>query len=198
MKLTEKTEIDPTTWVELHGDYLYRYALLRISNPQLAEDLVQDTFLSALEAMGSFRGNSQIRTWLAGILKRKIIDYYRKKKIMFVANLQEISETADDFEPSGFRHGQWKMESGPKNWGSAPDKLVENQQFMQILEKCIGDLPERFSGVFMLREMDGYDSSEICKLLDISPSNLWVILHRARNLLRKCLEINWLEKNETK
>jgi len=193
MKVSKKTEIDPTTWVDLHGDYLYRYALLRVSHHQIAEDLVQDTFLSALGSLDNFRGESQIRTWLTGILKRKIIDYYRKKQISYSLNSDGIPQTPEDFEAFGSRQGAWKMENAPKDWGNSPDKLFENQQFMKILERCIGDLPERLSAVFVLREMDGYDTKEICKLLDISPSNLWVILHRARHLLRKCLEINWIE-----
>lgn len=198
MKVEDKTAIEPAAWVDAYGDYLFRYALLRVSNHQMAEDLVQDTFFSALDSLDSFRGDSNERTWLTSILKRKIIDYYRKKRSNISLDLDDGTENIADFENAGQQKGRWKPEAAPKDWGSSPAQLFENQQFMEIMEQCLKKLPERLSGVFVLREIDGYDTKEICKLFNISSSNLWVILHRARHLLRKCLEINWLEAGNDK
>lgn len=194
----EKTKFDPATWVDLYGDYLFHFARVRVQNSHLAEDLVQDTFLSALKSLDTFRGESQERTWLTGILKRKIIDYYRKKKISYSLNSEEDLDMLDDFETTGRHYGQWKMEHRPQDWPMSPAQLYEDKQFMRVLELCLKNLPERLSGIFVLREIDGLDSGEICKLFNISPSNLWVILHRARHQLRNCLENNWLEKGAKK
>lgn len=199
MKAAIKSQIDPTSWVDLYGDYLFQFVRLRVQNTQIAEDLVQETFLSALKSLDSFRGESRVRTWLTGILKRKIIDHYRKNRISISIDSGGGMEPLQEFEPGGERKGQWKPEHGPHDWGRSPAQLYEDRQFMQTLEACLKNLPERLSGVFILREIDGLDSGEICNLFDISPSNLWVILHRARHQLRNCLEINWLEsgtKNE--
>ncbi len=198
MARTGTQEPDPAAWVDRHGDYLYRYALLHINDSALAQDLVQDTFLSALGALSSFRGESQERTWLTGILKRKIIDYYRKKRPDFSIDAFATPELASDFQDSGGLRGHWNPERAPRDWGVSPDRLVENKEFMDILHRCIRQLPEHFASVFVLREIDGHTTEEICKFLDITPSNVWVMLHRARHLLRNCMEINWLELDKPK
>ena len=193
MSRSDAPKIDPAAWVDRHGDYLYRFALLHVSEPELAQDLVQDTFLAALGSLASFRGDSQERTWLTSILKRKIIDHYRKKRPEMSLDDAHVPELADDFETEGRMSGHWKLERAPREWGTSADQLLESREFMEILARCIRDLPKNFASVFVLREIDGHTTREICKLLDLSPSNVWVILHRARHLLRKCLEINWLE-----
>ncbi|GAB4378270.1 MAG: hypothetical protein Kow0042_26760 [Calditrichia bacterium] len=191
MEAKEKIIADPAAWVDLHGDYLFQYARLRVGEAWVAEDLVQDTFLAALKGLNSFRGDSEERTWLTGILKRKIIDYYRKRKMPLSLEQVQGFESSAEFD----QRGQWKPEAAPREWGASPEQLLEDQQFMAALRFCLKKLPEQISGVFVLREMDGLNSKEICKVFGISTSNLWVILHRARRQLRRCLEQSWLEKD---
>ena len=178
-------------WLDQYGDFLYNFAMIRIgNNARLAEDLVQETFLSALKTDYKYEGKSSERTWLVSILKNKIIDYYRKNKgNLFI---QDNFQT-EEFKQEGSDKGTWNKEYAPTDWGSLPDDALDQKEFMIVLKKCIKQLPENISAVFSLRELDGLDSETICKELSITSSNLWVMLHRARTGLRRCLEINWLD-----
>lgn len=182
---------DPATWVESHGDYLFRYALMRLRNKEQAENIVQETFLAALTARQSFSGRSSERTWLIGILKHKIIDQYRKTfREKPISQIQtEEEQTIDQFydaveNPKGY----------PKDWMPDPEKVLHSKEFWDTLKGCLGHLPARTAHAFTMREMDDMDTGDICKELEISPTNLWVMLHRARLQLRACLEQNWFEK----
>ena len=177
-----KETIDPSRWVDEHGDALFRFAILRVRNEELAADLVQDTFLSALKARDGFRGGSTVRTWLTGILKHKIIDYYRKHKV-------EIPEAdlGPDFPEGLLQHAP----SLSPAWDEAPSSLVENREFWGVLSGCLCKLPEAQRRAFSMREFDGMTTEEIRKVLDVTSTNLWVMLHRARAGLRRCLETNW-------
>ncbi|MEJ2719665.1 MAG: sigma-70 family RNA polymerase sigma factor [bacterium] len=182
------SERDPSTWVDTHGDALYRFALISVKDPQVAEDLVQDTFIAGLEGLGSFKGGSSIRTWLIGILKHKVIDYFRKQaREVPSANLDALEQRTE--EDTFNRLGQWRRLPG--KWRSRPDNLLEDKEFLGILARCLDDLPDAFRRAFSLREIDGLKSNEVCKILDITATNLWVILHRARVRLRDCLEASW-------
>lgn len=188
---------DPERWVEEHGDYLFRYALLRLRNESRAEDAVQETFLAALKGGRKFEGRSAEKSWLVGILKNKIFDYYRKagRETSF-ADLQFYDEQeGESFVEQGLGQGGWAAESSPREWSNAGESL-DQEQFWQVYHQCASKLPERVAAVFALREVDEVPSSEICALLKISESNLWVMLHRARLALRRCLEINWFEKHK--
>ncbi|NOZ13511.1 MAG: sigma-70 family RNA polymerase sigma factor [Acidobacteria bacterium] len=182
---------DPEHWVDNHGDYLYRFALLRIHNTHLAEDMVQETFLAALKSTASFEGRSSERTWLTGILKRKIVDHYRKNAR--ITNFPEFYtvEEAADFQSEGKEKGHWKPGAAPSDWGKNPQRFLENKDFNDVLLRCLEYLPRSLAVVFTVREMEGWRSEEICKEFSISTSNLWVMLHRARAQLRKCLDLNW-------
>jgi RNA polymerase sigma-70 factor (ECF subfamily) len=179
----------PEKWVELYSDYLYRYAYSRVNNSTTAEDLVQDTFLSALKAYDNFDGKSSERTWFISILKHKIIDFYRKKSRTAKYFHDPGMDTTSDYAENGY----WKMEHAPADWGHHPEDILHQNEFLLILRECIGALPEKIASVFTLRELEGIASKEICKELNITPSNLWVILHRARHQLRRCLDVNWFE-----
>ncbi len=182
------SKMDPQLWVAEHGDYLFRFALLRVSDRQIAQDLVQDTFLAALNAISSFKGDSSERTWFTGILKRKIIDRYRKTSNQ--PEINSIDSTEDDF----LENGHWNPERAPRDWEALPDELVRQSEFMRILKRCIKAIPKKLAGVFTMKEIDGEKSADICKEFNISSSNLWVMLHRARTQLRRCLELNWFEQ----
>lgn len=189
-----KAQIDnPENWVDEYGDFLYRYALSKVKNPSIAEDLVQETFLAALKARQNFQGRSTAKTWLVAILKHKIVDHIRKKvREQTSDKVESLFDTAaDDSGDTPFNgRGGWK--NPPAKWAGNPSKLYEQKEFIDILYHCLGELPERQAKVFMMREIDESSTDEICKALGISATNSWVILYRARVLLRQCLEIKWL------
>ena len=183
---------DPTNWVDEHGDVLYRFALLRVKDPHVAEDLVQETFISALQGLDRFKGASSVRTWLVGILKHKIIDQFRKSsKEVATADLTNLTNESD--EEAIDRLGEDQPHGPIRRWAETPDNLLENKEFVKAFRACLEGLPDNFHRAFALRELEGLKTDEICKILDITATNLWVILHRARNRLRNCLDSNWFE-----
>jgi len=187
---------DPEKWVDLHGEYLFKYALMRLRDPAKAEDAVQETFLAALKGGKTFAGRSAEKSWLVGILKNKIFDHYRKAswETSFTDLDFYADEESDRFVADGLGKGGWIHELGPVEWSSNPGVSLDNEVFWKTFHDCAGKLPKNVSAVFCLREMDDVDSKEICAKLEISESNLWVMLHRARMALRRCLEINWFGK----
>ncbi len=181
----------PETWLDSHGDYMYRYALSRLSEPAVAEDIVQETLLAAITAQHSFSGGASERTWLLGIMKHKIVDYIRKNQRQPLVYIEpaEIAELSEDVFDN---QGQWK--SNTSSW-SHPDKSLEQEQFWPILKGCIAKLPPQLAQPFVLREIDGLTSDEICEELEISSANnLWVMLSRARMQLRNCLDVHWFNR----
>jgi RNA polymerase sigma-70 factor (TIGR02943 family) len=176
--------VNPDDWLEKYGDLLFRYAIVRVNDQTVAEDLVQETFLSALKAYSNFKKKSTLGTWLVSILKHKIIDHYRSSQRKDEIN---ISPPEDAFQENGF----WDLQKAPRDWGDHPEKAIEQQEFQKILQLCFSYLPERMAQILSMRSFDGVESDKICKILNISLSNLWVLLHRARAQLRRCLEENW-------
>ena len=177
---------DPEIWVDEYGDYLYRYALARLRDTAAAEELVQETFLVALQSRGNFKGRSSMRTWLTGILKHKVVDHFRKQSR---EQRTEDVETSTDLLNSLFDEtGHWK--TGPAEWNASPEKLIGRKEFWEVFYSCLSELSNRAGKVFALREIDGLETEDICKVFDISPTNCWVILHRARMSMRNCLESN--------
>ena len=187
---------DPSKWVENHGDALFRYTLRFISDTTTTEDLVQEVLLAALKGRKSFEGASSERTWLIGILKNKIIDHYRKTNIENKSILFEQSLDIDDSDyiTSGTDSGSWHPQRRPAHWAVDPNDPVEQQQFWEHLQKCLEGLDPKLSKVYNLREIQQIEYQEVCNVLAIKPTNLRVMLHRARKQLRKCLEINWISK----
>jgi RNA polymerase sigma-70 factor, ECF subfamily len=187
---------DPEQWVDLHGDYLFRYALMRLRDPVRAEDAVQETFLAALKGRKNFAGRSAEKSWLVGILKNKIFDYYRKasRETSFTDLDFYADEESDRFMADGPGRGGWIHALGPAEWSPDPGAGLDDEIFWKTFHDCAGKLPNNVSAVFCLRELDGLDSKEICAQLGITESNLWVMLHRARMALRRCLETNWFGK----
>ncbi len=188
MSSTKKHILNPNKWVELHADYLYNYTISRVNNQDLAKDIVQDTFFAALKAKDNFQGKASERTWLISILKRKIIDYYRK-----INSAKGKAEVKMNFYSEGDREGEWIEERVPSSWNNEIEKGIENNELNDTLEKCIGNLPEKYAMVFRMKTIQQFETEEICKELEITSSNLWVIIHRARTQLRKCMEDSWFK-----
>jgi RNA polymerase sigma-70 factor (ECF subfamily) len=180
---------NPETWVDLYADILFRYALFRIADKAVAEELVQETFVAALSSLGNsrFRGESACKTWLTGILKHKLLDHLRKKYRHQAKSLEVIRE--DEIEDSFDARGNWRVKPG--QWGVNPEKHYERQELMFIIMECIAALGERQADAFRLRELDGEEADEICKVLKISTTHYWVLMHRARLSIRRCMELHW-------
>ncbi len=190
--MTEKEHSDPEKWVDEYGDYLYRYALSRLFDPHLAEEIVQETFLAALKSLEGFRGQASIKTWLVGIMKHKIVDHFRKTSR---EKPYEEVENLYDREPDIFDdRGGWKI--GPAKWQGDPQIIREDREFWETFRKCLLKLPKKQVDLFVLREMEGKKTDEICMILDITPTNLWVMLYRARVSLRKCIEDTWFGERQ--
>ena len=184
----KETVPQPDEWVDLFGNYLYRYALSRIADSETAQDLVQETLVAAIQSFERFKGKSSIKTWLVAILKRKIVDYYRRSKNrQSTDNIEAIANAIDDmFDDTG----RWR--AMPSKWTVNPGAAYEQQEFMDVLYQCLANLPERLARIFMLREFEELSTAEICDQLSITESNSWVMLYRSRMQLRNCLEANWL------
>lgn len=181
----------PKEWVDLYGDFLFRYAFLRVHNVSVAADLVQETFLGALKSRRSFAGRSSEKTWLVGILRHKILDHYDHTSRAGPAD--PYDQGMEDSRTLFNEKGQWKSDQvGPKEWGADPSTILERKEFWDALLRCLGELPPRQAQVFSLREIDGLSGREVCEKLTISDANLWVILYRVRLQLRRCLEAKWL------
>jgi RNA polymerase sigma-70 factor (ECF subfamily) len=157
-----------------------RFASLELRNREAAEDAVQETLLAALAAEKSFAGRSNLRTWLTGILKHKIVDAMRR------SSRERPAETelgTDDLDALFDSSGHWR--DPPQPW---PEQAYEQKAFAEALELCLGMLPARTGQVFLMREHLGYETEDICKELAITPTHCWVLLYRARMALRQCLE----------
>jgi len=185
---------DPVDWVDLYGDFLYRFALSRVKDPSVAEDLVQEAFLAALKSRANFQGRSSARTWLIAILKHKIVDHIRQRARELASDKIESLSDAFENDPvdGNFKDGGgWRHR--PSRWVVNPMKIYEQKEFMDVLYRCLSDLPQRQAEAFMMREIDGLTTEEICKALNISATNSWVILYRARMFLRQCIENKWID-----
>lgn len=180
----DPTRNDPDLWVDQYGDTLFRIARSRVGDRQTAEDLVQETFMAALRGRKRFQGRSTVRTWLIAILQNKITDHYRK------TYRAPFAETPEEGPEALFNaKGAWAVR--PAAWSGNPQREVETKAFFETLHRCLADLPERLARVFMLREVDGAATDEICETFGVARGNVWVMLYRARMALRRCLEANW-------
>lgn len=176
---------------------LLRFARLQLRDDQLAEDVVQETMIAALAGRRDFAGRSALKTWVFSILKHKIIDAIRSRER--TVNLSALSGEEEEFEEAFDRlfkaNGHWKRDNRPGDWGD-PEETLRQAQFWQVFDACLNHLPENTARVFMMRELLEFEVDEICTELQISSSNCYVILHRARNNLRGCLERSWFGPGE--
>src|SRR6266403_73422 len=148
---------DPSLWVDEHGDYLYKYACFRLRDPAVAEDIVQETLLAAIQAYKKFAGRGSERTWLVGILRHKIIDQYRRTSRETPLDLGDSQSFEHDefFHDSGAWKGHWQSAVAPTDWGANPAAVLQQGEFLGVFQKCLEPLPERTARAFTLREVDG-------------------------------------------
>ena len=186
----EETIVDAEKWVERHGDALFRHAMLRVRDPQVAEDLLQETFLAALKAQSGFRGESQERTWLIGILRHKILDHLRRSGRTVSLESAEMEEEGGRVESGIFnKSGVWR--ESPRRWKGRVEELTDSEEFRQVLDTCLSALPHDAYEACMLQEVQRLDRESICRTLAVSRTALSSRLYRARMLLRECLERKW-------
>ncbi|MBC8034063.1 MAG: sigma-70 family RNA polymerase sigma factor [Chitinophagaceae bacterium] len=178
--------LNPQQWVHSYSDKLYAFALSRLWDEEKAKDLVQETFLAALEGINGYKGKSSELTWLTAILKNKIIDVYRKNSRNIHTKLEETPPDKDFFE----ENGHWKYGSHPMHIRDNGQSFLENKELAGILKKCILKLPALWLSVFTMKHMEDFSSEAICSTLDVSPSNFWVIIHRCKLNLRACIQKN--------
>jgi RNA polymerase sigma-70 factor (ECF subfamily) len=176
------------TQLETHRRYLLRIATLQLRDTALAEDVVQDTLVAALQGEKGFSGKSSLRTWLTGILKHKVVDAIRQKTRAPVLASFDDECRVDDLDALFDETGHW--ENPPADWGN-PESQLSQQQFFEVMQSCLENLPPNTARIFVMREVMELETDEICTELTITSNNLWVILHRARLLLRQCLEQRW-------
>lgn len=179
--------LDPQGWVDRHGDYLYRYAVGRVRRGEVAEDLVQEALLAAWRGRAKFGGRASERSWLTAILKRKLIDWLR-------ATVRQRGRTApgdDDWSDRLFTgSGKWK--TAPDDWASdAPDAGLGRAEFWDTVRGCADKLPARLRDVFVLWHLDERPGDEVCRAVKVTPANLWVMLHRGRLRMWRCLTRAW-------
>lgn len=167
---------------------LIRIARLQLRNEAWAEDVVSDTLLAALEGAPRFAGQSQLKTWVVGILKHKIIDQFRRsgRELSIEAQIEaaEVESFDELYEAGGHLREQ------PRDWGD-PESTLARTQFFEVLQICVDKLPAALGRIFMMREWLEYDTDQICKELGITSTNCFVMLHRSRMRLRECLQMNW-------
>lgn len=179
--------LEPSEWLDAYGDYIYRYAMSRLRDTNAAEEVVQETFLAGIRKREQYSGKGSQRGWLLTILKRKIVDHVRQR-----AKFDRDGAVGNDQDPTVELFscdGHWKRSAAA--WMNAPADAIESSELWMIVEGCLTHLPAGQASVFTLSVMDELDSDEICRELDITPSNLWVRLHRARIGLANCVGARW-------
>lgn len=182
----------PSEWVDLYGDYLYRYALSRLKNPEVAADCVQDTFLAGIKALDKFDGRLDIKFWLRGIMRNKIVDQIRKS---IKSQTVDISQ-----EDEALMESMWFKYSGiattnPDPWEFNPRKQFDNKEFWAVFIKCVDHLKNPIKQAFVLKMLEDKTTEEVCKVMDITPNYLWVLIHRAREQLKSILKEKWLNRD---
>ncbi len=180
-----RSTVEPQTWVDAYSDLLYAYALKKLRDPEAAEEAVQETFVAALKNAAQFRNEGQEGAWLMGILKRKVIDTFRrhaKQAINLTANDPTLDQLFDD-------RGHWRKT--PSQSELFKLDTLEREEFREIFQKCVEHLPATQASAFVMREVEQKSSDEVCDTLAITPSNFWVLMHRARLRLAACIRNRW-------
>jgi len=180
-----KHQLDPNKWVDLYSDYLFNFTIVRVSDSEIAKDLISETFLAGLKSKDNFKGEATERTWLISILKRKIIDHYRK--INSNKGKAEVRITYKNEESEG----DWLEEHVSDPFDKTAEDTMENTELGLAIINCLGSINEKQAMIFKMKTIDNFDTEAICNEFDISASNLWVIIHRARKAMAECMEKTW-------
>ena len=180
-------QINPNKWIDLYSDYLYNYTISRVNDSNIAKDLVQDTFLAGLKSMKNFKGEASERTWLISILKRKIIDHYRK-----INSNKGKAEVRMSYSSDTESEGDWLEERVADPFDKTAEDKLQNNELGDAIMNCLSKLPPKHAKIFTMKTIQNYDTEVICNELNITASNLWVIIHRARIAMATCLKENWL------
>jgi RNA polymerase sigma-70 factor (TIGR02943 family) len=178
--------LQPDNWIRLYADALYAYAVARVQDSAVAEDLVQETFLSAWRARAQYNASASEKTWLYAICKNKIIDHFRRQA---AGPLVVDGADEDSYFDAG---GHWKPGAAPQPWRIEASTAIETKEFYVVLANCRKKLKAIQQMVFAMKYMEDAATEEICKQLNITASNYWVTIHRVKLHLRKCLEKNWM------
>ena len=181
-----KHTIDPNKWIDAYSDYLFNYTISRVSDTDIAQDIVQDTFYAGLKSMKNFKGEASERTWLISILKRKIIDHYRK-----INSKKGKAEVRINYNSDSDSEGDWLEEQVADSVEINAEETLINEELGVVILNCLGKLPDKQALIFKMKTIQGYDTEVICNELGITASNLWVIIHRARTAMAACLKNNW-------
>jgi RNA polymerase sigma-70 factor (ECF subfamily) len=181
-------KLHPDTWVDRYADYLFNYAITRVNDEEIAKDLVQETFFAGLKSAKNFMGAATERTWLVAILKRKIIDHYRK-----VNSKKGKAEVRINYNDGSESEGDWLEEQVADPFSLQENDALENAELGLAIQDCIDNLPQKQHQVFTMKTIRGLSTEDICNELNINPSNLWVMIHRARTALMGCLNENWFK-----
>lgn len=193
---TSKTKepTPPEAWLDEYGDYLYRFALLRLKDPSTAQDAVQETFLAGIKGLDQFDGRVDVKYWLRGILRNKIVDHIRKSVREHPVNNDEGMDIVESFSFKLFGIS----DRSPKPWQFHPAREFEKNAFWEAFERCLDKLGDNMRQAFVLKMVEGMPTEDICKVMNIQPNNLWVLNHRARAQLKACLEKNWDSEEDTR
>ncbi len=178
--------LNPEKWVDRYADYLFNYTVARVGDSEIAKDLVSETFLAALNSAKNFKGESAERTWLIAILKRKVIDHYRK-----INSNKGKAEVRMGYGTDAEIDGDWLAEQVADPHSSFANNALENEELGVAIHECIAKLPKKQALVFKMKTIQDLSTEEICNELQINPSNLWVMIHRSRTALMDCLNQNW-------
>ncbi len=191
-----KKMIDNSTLTDIRRDMM-KFAHLQLRDETLAEDVVQEALAAALTSAKEFAGRSALKTWVFAILRNKIIDQIRlQSRTTNVSSFSQQEESLDEtFETLFKANAHWSPGNRPNDWGN-PEEALRQQRFWDVFDACLKHLPENTARVFMMREFLEFETAEVCQELSITISNCNVILHRARNGLRNCLEKNWFTAGE--
>lgn len=191
---------DPELWVDQYGDLLLSYALAHNPQREAAEDLVQETFMAAWRGRDQFKGQAKFETWLVSILRNKIRDRLRRSKRDAASLDEAIHQAADNQVDSGDEtsgslfdsDGNWLRR--PVRWSAVPEGAAETSEFWAVVQQCLAGLPSHLASAFRLKLMTPDTNQQISEALDVTPANLSVRLHRARLLLRSCLQQKWFDE----
>ena len=176
---------------------MLRVALTHTRMRALAEEAVQDTWLAVLQGVDRFEGRSTLRTWVFRILLYTCRGRAeRERRVPPISELQRSAAEhgrgravpADHFLPSDHRHWPGHWSQPPRSWVRTPDDALLGSELRRHISDAVAVLPERQRQVLTLRDVEGWTSEEVCRLLGVLPGNQRVLLHRARSTVRAALE----------